>query len=134
MILLIVWEHQGVGKTMSVVRILQLNLSASHVASELSDIAPTSFSARVRPTSLLSASFTKYEHGLDNKIVISSISQNLQHYRDQQKGCLLSFSQAEPGRELTQPSPRLLTESSNAHHFVKFIRKFLTSALNICLL
>ena len=25
-------------------------------------------------------------------------------------GCLLSYSQAEPGRELTQPSPRLLAE------------------------
>ena len=35
---------------MSVVRILQLNLSASHVASELSDIAPASFSVSVRPS------------------------------------------------------------------------------------
>ena len=26
------------------------------------------------------------------------------------RGCLLSYSQAEPGRELTQPSPRLLAE------------------------
>ena len=25
-------------------------------------------------------------------------------------GCLLSYSQAEPGRELTQPIPRLLAE------------------------
>ena len=33
-------------------------------------------------------------------------------YRDQQKrrGCLLSYSRAEPGRELTQPRPRLLAE------------------------
>ena len=61
------------------VRVLQLNLSASHVASELSDIAPASFSVRVRPASLLSASFTKYEHGLDDKIVILSTSLNLQH-------------------------------------------------------
>ena len=28
------------------------------------------------------------------------------------RGCLLSYSQAEPGRELTQPSPRLLAEPS----------------------
>ena len=26
------------------------------------------------------------------------------------RGCLLSYSQAEPGRALTQPSPRLLAE------------------------
>ena len=26
------------------------------------------------------------------------------------RGCLLSYSQAEPGRKLTQPSPRLLAE------------------------
>ena len=26
------------------------------------------------------------------------------------RGCLLSYSQAEPGRELTQPIPRLLAE------------------------
>ena len=26
------------------------------------------------------------------------------------RGCLLSYSQAEPGRELTQPSPRLLAQ------------------------
>ena len=65
------------------VRVLQLNLSASHVASELSDIAPTSFSLRVRPSvrpaSLLSASFTKYEHGLDGKIEILYVSFNLPH-------------------------------------------------------
>ena len=36
-------------------------------------------SASVRPTSLLSASFTKYEHGLDDIIVILSISLNFQH-------------------------------------------------------
>ena len=59
------------------VRVLQLNLSASHYASELSDIALASFSVRVRPASLLSASFTKYEHGLDDKIVILSASLNL---------------------------------------------------------
>ena len=26
------------------------------------------------------------------------------------RGCLLSYSQAEPGREVTQPSPRLLAD------------------------
>ena len=33
-------------------------------------------------------------------------------YRDWQKrrGCLLSYSQAEPGRDLSQPSPRLIAE------------------------
>ena len=30
------------------------------------------------------------------------------------RGCLLSYSQAEPGRELTQPSPRLLAEPCKA--------------------
>ena len=29
------------------------------------------------------------------------------------RGCLLSYSQAEPGRELTKPSPRLLAEPCN---------------------
>ena len=48
-VLLIVWEHQR-GKTTLVARVFQLNLSASHVASELSDIAPASFSQRVRPS------------------------------------------------------------------------------------
>ena len=29
---------------------------------------------------------------------------------EKRRGCLLSYSQAEPGRELTQPNPRLLAE------------------------
>ena len=32
------------------------------------------------------------------------------------RGCLLSYSQAEPGRELTQPSPRLLAEPCKYHN------------------
>ena len=32
------------------------------------------------------------------------------HRSTKRCGCLLSYSQAEPGRELTQPSPRLLAE------------------------
>ena len=32
------------------------------------------------------------------------------HGSAKRRGCLLSYSQAEPGRELTQPSPRLLAE------------------------
>ena len=33
-------------------------------------------------------------------------------------GCLLSYSQAEPGRELTQPSPRLLAEPCNSDNYL----------------
>ena len=35
-------------------------------------------------------------------------------------GCLLSFSQAEPGRELTQHSPRLLTEPSTIINLMQY--------------
>ena len=47
------------------------------------------------------------------------LSQLMLIFRDQdarlqgsakRRACLLSYSQAEPGRELTQPSPRLLAE------------------------
>ena len=37
------------------------------------------------------------------------------------RGCLLSYSQAEPGRELIQPSPRLLAEPcivNGNHEFI----------------
>ena len=36
----------------------------------------------------------------------------------QRRGCLLSYSQAEPGRELTQPSPRLLAEPCTLTSYV----------------
>ena len=41
---------------------------------------------------------------------ISSLSSTLVQRSAKMRGCLLSYSQAEPGRELTQPKPRLLAE------------------------
>ena len=37
------------------------------------------------------------------------------------RACLLSYSQAEPGRELTQPSPRLLAEPCGSGEFASGI-------------
>ena len=39
----------------------------------------------------------------------ASVSKELQRSA-KRRGCLLSYNQAEPGRELTQPSPRLFAE------------------------
>ena len=39
------------------------------------------------------------------------------------RGCLLSYSQAEPGRELTQPSPRLLAEPYTADVICEWSRR-----------
>ena len=48
----------------------------------------------------------------------------LQNYRDRQnrRGCLLCYRQAEPGRELTQPSPRLLAEPCEYSHIMLIMR------------
>ena len=46
-----------------------------------------------------------------NNIVLNGYGWPLHLQRSaKRRGCLLSYSQAEPGRELTQPSPRLLAE------------------------
>ena len=44
-----------------------------------------------------------------NKMLEELLKRNV-HRSAKRRGCLLSYSQAEPGRELTQPSPRLLAE------------------------
>ena len=46
---------------------------------------------------------------LKSEIVIALTSVCIQRSA-KRRGCLLSYSQAEPGRELTQPIPRLLAE------------------------
>ena len=37
------------------------------------------------------------------------------------RGCLLSYSQAEPGRKLTQPSPRLLAEPCTSRRTYEYV-------------
>ena len=48
------------------------------------------------------------------------------------RGCLLSYSQAEPGRELTQPSPHILAEPCTVISFtlISFTRKSLESKVH----
>ena len=52
-----------------------------------------------------------------------TVSSDCLIYRVQQKrrGCLLSYSQAEPERELTQPSPRLLAEPCKVHLLARML-------------
>ena len=53
------------------------------------------------------------------------------------RGCLLSYSQTEPGRELPQPSPRLVAEPSRCYFFWDIIpckQVYLAFSLSLILL